>query len=483
MTTEHFDVLIIGAGISGIGAAYYLQTKSPNKSYAILEGRENLGGTWDLFRYPGVRSDSDMYTLGYAFKPWTEAKSIADGPHILSYLKETAEENGIDKHIRYSHKVQTASWSSETSLWTLEVANGENSELTVYTCNFFFQCSGYYNYDAGFTPNFAGRDSFPGPVVHPQFWPQDLEYTDKKVVIIGSGATAVTLLPKIAEKAAHVTMLQRSPTYMVTAPATDPLSTTLRKYFPETFVYRALRWRNVLRGMAVFWYMRKKPARSKDLLIGWLKPQLAADYDIERHFTPSYNPWDQRLCLVPEGDLFTSIRKGDASVVTDHIDTFTEKGILLKSGQELEADVIVTATGLDMQLGGNVALSVDGVPVNYAEKMTYKGMMLSDVPNMAFSMGYTNASWTLKVDVTCEHVCRLLNYMEQHNYQHCVAHCNDDEWDEENMLDFSSGYVQRALEKLPKSGAKKPWKLYQNYVLDLITLGFGKVTHRALKFK
>lgn len=483
MTAEHFDVLVIGAGISGIGAGYYLQTKSPNKSYAILEGRSNMGGTWDLFRYPGIRSDSDMYTLGYAFKPWTEAKSIANGPNILKYLKETAAEYGIDKHIRYNQKVQKASWSSEESLWTLEVATGEQGKATTYTCNFFFQCSGYYNYDAGFTPDFAGRERFSGPVIHPQFWPEDLDYNDKKVVIIGSGATAVTLLPKIAENAEHVTMLQRSPTYMVSAPATDPLSSKLRKYLPEKFIYRILRWRNVLMGMAMFWYMRKKPERSKDLLIGWLKPQLDAGYDIERHFTPSYKPWDQRLCLVPEGDLFTAIRKGDASVVTDHVDTFTESGILLKSGEELQADIIVTATGLDMQLGGNIAVFVDGEPVDYSKKMTYKGMMLSDIPNMAFAMGYTNASWTLKVDITCEHVCRILNYMDQHHYKSCVPHCNEDEWEEEDMLDFSSGYVQRALGKLPKSGARKPWKLYQNYVLDLITLGFGKVTHRALRFK
>lgn len=483
MTTEHFDVLVVGAGISGIGAGYYLQNKCPNRSYAILEGRENLGGTWDLFKYPGIRSDSDMYTLGYAFKPWTEPKSIADGPNILKYLQETAEENGINKHIRFKHKVKSASWSSEDALWTLEVERGDDKDVATYTCNFFFQCNGYYNYDAGYTPEFKGRDSFKGDIIHPQHWPEDYDYSGKKVVIIGSGATAVTLLPEMAKQAEHVTMLQRSPTYMVSAPATDPFSTWLRKYFPEKVIYRILRSRNVLMGMFVFWYMRKRPERAKDQLINWVKPQLDPDFDIKKHFTPSYKPWDQRLCLVPEGDLFQAIKRGDASVATDHIDTFNENGILLQSGEQLDADLVVTATGLDMRLGGGIAISIDGEPVNFADKMTYKGMMLSDVPNMAFAMGYTNASWTLKVDITCDHVCRLLNYIDENGYKQFTPHCGADEWDEEDMLDFSSGYVQRALDKLPKSGTKKPWKLHQNYILDRIALTWGKVTHKALQFR
>lgn len=483
MIKQHLDVIVAGAGISGIGAGYYLKKYCSGKSFAIMEGRASIGGTWDLFRYPGIRSDSDMYTLGYAFRPWTEAKSIADGPNILKYLKETAEEYGIDQHIRFEHKIVSASWSSEDNLWTLQIAAGDAKEMHTFTCNFFFQCSGYYNYDAGYTPEFKGRERFKGRVVHPQFWPDDINYNDKNVIIIGSGATAVTLLPKMAKIANHVTMLQRSPTYMVSAPATDPFSTKLRKYLPEKFVYRALRWRNVLRGIGVFWYMRKYPDRSKEMLINWLKPQLEEGYDIEQHFTPSYKPWDQRLCLVPDGDLFQSIAKGDASVVTDHIDTFTEKGILLKSGKELEADLIVTATGLDMQMGGNVAMSVDGEEINLAEKMTYKGMMLSDVPNLAFAMGYTNASWTLKVDLTCDHICRLLNHMDQHGYKRAIPRCGADEWEPEDMLDFTSGYVQRALERLPKSGTKKPWKLNQNYVLDLISLRYGKVDSKALEFK
>lgn len=481
--SEHLDVLVVGAGISGIGAGYYLQNKCPNRSYAILEGRADLGGTWDLFRYPGIRSDSDMYTLGYAFKPWMAAKSIADGADILSYLRETAEENGIDQNIRFKHQVQSVAWSSETNRWTVEVARGEEGELVQMTCNFLFLCSGYYNYKAGYTPDFSGTERFPGDIVHPQHWTEDIQYEGKNVVVIGSGATAVTLMPELAKKAAHVTMLQRSPTYMVSAPATDPLSSRLRGFLPERFIYRLMRWKNVLRGMLMFWYMRSRPEKTKKALIGWVREWLGDGYDVDRHFTPSYNPWDQRLCLVPDGDLFKAINKGKASVVTDHIDTFTERGILLKSGQELPADLVVTATGLDMQLAGNIPVSVDGKAIKFSEKMTYKGMTLSDVPNMAFAMGYTNASWTLKVDLTCDYVCRLLNHMQRHGYQKCVASCGEGDWEEDEMISFSSGYIKRALHQLPKQGSKHPWKLYQNYVLDLLTLGFGRVGDKAMEFK
>ena len=479
---EHFDVLVVGAGLSGIGAGYHLQANSPNKTYAILEGRETIGGTWDLFRYPGIRSDSDMYTLGYSFKPWREAKAIADGPSILNYVRETAEANGIDKHIRYGHQVKRASWSSEDAVWTVEAEVGSDKTPVSLTCGFLFMCSGYYDYAAGYQPDFPGMASFKGPFVHPQHWPKDLDYTGKKVVVIGSGATAVTLVPAMAQNAAHVTMLQRSPTYVVSRPAEDAMANKLREKLPAMLAYHIIRWRNVLGGMYFFNLARKKPEQVKAGIIDMVRQQMGPDYDVATHFTPRYNPWDQRMCLVPDADLFDALKAGKAEVVTDQIEAITETGIKLTSGKTLDADVIVSATGLKMQLLSGVEFIVDGTRADLSKSMSYKGMMYSDVPNLASSFGYTNASWTLKCDLTCEYVCRILNYMDKRGYAFGVPRKSDPNLAEEPWLDFSSGYVQRALDQLPRQGTKRPWKLYQNYALDLMTLRFGAVDDGSMEF-
>jgi monooxygenase len=485
MSSEHFDVLIVGAGLSGIGAGYHLQEKCPGKSYAILEGRDCIGGTWDLFRYPGIRSDSDMFTMGYSFKPWTEPKAIAEGTKILNYVRETAADNGIDQKIRFNHRVKLASWSSQDARWTVEAERraGEGGPETVrFTCSFLFMCSGYYKYEEGYTPEFAGSADFAGRIVHPQKWPEDLDYAGKHVVVIGSGATAMTLVPEMAKTAAHVTMLQRSPTYVVARPAEDALANNLRRNLPAKLAYHTIRWRNVLLGMYFFQLSRRKPERVKQLILGGVKMALGPDYDVATHFTPRYNPWDQRLCLVPDGDLFKAIRDQRASVVTNHIDTFTQKGIRLKDGRELEADIIVTATGLVMQLLGGMEVSVDGRAIDFAKTLTYKGMMYSDVPNLASSFGYTNASWTLKCDLTCGYVCRLINYMDRHGYKYCMPHNLDSTVTEAPWLDFSSGYVQRAVAKMPKQGSKRPWRLYQNYALDIVTLRYGKIDDGVMQY-
>lgn len=473
MTIEHFDVVVVGAGLSGIGAGYHLQTMSPDRSYVILEGRADLGGTWDLFRYPGIRSDSDMYTLGYSFKPWTEAKAIADGPSILKYVRETARDHGIQEHIRFKHHVKSAAWSTADARWTVE-AEGPDGPVR-YTCNFLFMCSGYYNYARGHTPEWKGAESFAGRIVHPQFWPNDLDYAGKKIVVIGSGATAVTLIPAMADTAAHVTMLQRSPTYVVSRPAEDAAANWLRSKLPAKLAYRMIRWRNVLFGMFFFNMARKRPAKVRDRLIGMVRDELGPEYDIDRHFTPKYNPWDQRLCLVPDSDLFNALRSGKASVVTDTIDHFTASGIALASGEELAADVVVTATGLELQLLSDVAFSLDGAPVDLSKTFNYKGMMFSDVPNMATSFGYTNASWTLKADLTCAYVCRLLNTMKARGLRQATPRVGDADLTPAPFLDFSSGYVTRAMEKFPKQGSKAPWRVHQNYARDLLALRYGSV--------
>jgi cation diffusion facilitator CzcD-associated flavoprotein CzcO len=481
MTVEHFDVVVVGAGLSGVGAGYHLQTLCPTKTYVILEGRENIGGTWDLFRYPGIRSDSDMYTLGYSFRPWTEAKAIADGPAILKYVRETARDFGVDRHIRFRHTVKRASWSSADARWTVEVEVGPDKTPARFTCGFLFACSGYYDYAEGHRPTWAGEDAFAGRIVHPQFWPEDLDYTGKKVVVIGSGATAVTLVPEMAKTAAHVTMLQRSPTYMASRPAEDALANKLRERLPAKLAYDLIRWRNVLFGMWFFNLSRKKPEQVKERLIQMVRDQLPADYDVGTHFTPTYNPWDQRLCLVPDNDMFEAIKAGSASVVTDHIERFTPDGILLKSGRMLEAEVVVTATGLKLSLLGGVQVDVDGRPVEFSQTFSYKGMMYSGVPNLASSFGYTNASWTLKCDLTCEYVCRLINHMDRRGFAACTPELTETV-EEQPWLDFSSGYVQRSIHLFPKQGTKAPWKLHQNYALDLLTLRYGKVDDSAMRF-
>ena len=473
---EHFDVLVVGAGISGIGAGYYLQSQSPDRTYAILEGRPRLGGTWDLFRYPGIRSDSDMYTLGYAFKPWTEPKAIADGPSILKYLNETAQQYGIDKHIRYGHHVDSAAWSSDEARWTV-TATTADGRVTL-TCNFLFMCSGYYNYAKGHSPDFAGTADFAGRIVHPQFWPSDLDYTGKNVVVIGSGATAVTLVPAMADAAKHITMLQRSPTYIVARPAEDKLANNLRKWLPAKMAYGLIRWRNVLFGLFFFTQMRKHPDKAKERIINMVRDELPG-HDIETHFTPRYNPWDQRLCLVPDGDLFQALRDGKAEIVTDTIERFVPEGIALASGKTLPADVVVTATGLELQLLSDVKFSVDGAAKELSQTMNYKGMMYSGIPNLASSFGYTNASWTLKADLTCAYVCRLLNTMTKRGLRQATPQPGAPVG-EEPFLDFSSGYVQRSIDKFPRQGDRKPWKVHQNYMKDLMALRYGSVDNEMV---
>jgi cation diffusion facilitator CzcD-associated flavoprotein CzcO len=479
---EHVDVLIVGAGLSGIGAACHLQQRCPGKSYAILEARESIGGTWDLFRYPGIRSDSDMYTLGYVFRPWREAKSIADGSSILEYIRETAVDHGVQGKIRFDHRAMRAEWSSEQALWTVRARRGETGETVEITCSFLFMCSGYYRYDQGFLPEFAGAERFAGRIVHPQHWDESLDYEGKRVVVIGSGATAVTLVPAMAEKAAHVTMLQRSPSYIVSLPAEDPVARLLRRFLPARAAYPIMRWKNVLLTMASFQLSRRRPRLMKRLVRKALERQLPADFDIDLHFTPNYDPWDQRLCLVPNGDLFEALADGSASIVTDRIDTITETGIRLESGAELDADVVVAATGLNLLALGGIELTVDDREVVLGETMSYKGMMLSDVPNMAFAVGYTNASWTLKCDLTCEYVCRLLNHMDEHGYARCAPRNRDPTVVERPFIDFSSGYVLRSIESFPKQGSKTPWRLHQNYALDIVGLRRGSVQDGAMEF-
>ncbi len=478
---EHFDVLIVGAGLSGIDAAYHLQTKCPSKTFIILEGRNAIGGTWDLFRYPGVRSDSDMYTLGFGFRPWRDKKSIAGGPAILKYLQETAREFGIDRKIRFSHQVARASWSSPEALWTIHVT-GPDGKPVQFTCNFLYMCSGYYDYSGGYMPGWPGMDQYRGRLVHPQRWPEGLDYNGKRIVVIGSGATAVTLVPELAKSAAHVTMLQRSPSYIVARPSEDPIAKWTLRYLPASLAHHLVRWKNVLLGMYFYNAARRKPDGTKKVLLGYVREFLGPDYDIEKHFSPRYNPWDQRLCLVPDGDLFLSIRSGKVSIATDEIETFTETGLRLKSGEELEADIIVTATGLKLKLLGGLQLSIDGAAVNPAQSIGYKGMMNSDIPNFAWCFGYTNASWTLKCDLTSKYVCRLLNYMDAHGYAYCTPRRRDASIVEESAITMTSGYLQRSSAILPKQGSKKPWKLYQNYAMDLAALRFGKVNDGTMEF-
>jgi cation diffusion facilitator CzcD-associated flavoprotein CzcO len=471
---EHFDVVVVGAGISGIGAGYFLQRDCPDRTYVILEGRARSGGTWDLFRYPGIRSDSDMYTLGYSFKPWTQAKAIADGPSILRYLDETAREHGIDQHIRHQHRVVAASWSTPDARWSVTVERGAERERVEFTCNFLFMCSGYYNYDAGYLPHFEGREDFAGTIVHPQHWPAGLDYAGKRVVVIGSGATAVTLVPEMAKTAAHVTMLQRSPTYIVSRPSEDGIANWLRAKLPGGLAYRLTRIKNIALGQFFYRIARKKPEKTKERIVQMVRDELGPDYDVATHFTPSYNPWDQRICLVPDADLFAVIREGAASVVTDHIERFEADGIRLKSGELLPADVIVTATGLDLQLMGGVPFTVDGARVEPAQSLGYKAMMYSDIPNLASSFGYTNASWTLKSDLTCAYVARLLNTMKKRGLRQATPRVGADVT-REDFLSFTSGYVQRAIDRFPKQGDKRPWRVHQNYTLDLIDLKFGGI--------
>jgi cation diffusion facilitator CzcD-associated flavoprotein CzcO len=476
---EHFDVLIVGAGLSGIGAAAHLRLECPDKSFAILEGREAIGGTWDLFRYPGVRSDSDMFTLGYRFRPWTDPKAIADGPAILKYINKTAQEFDLERTIRYRHRVTRASWTSHDARWTVDVQTGET--VGQVTCSFLYLCTGYYDYESGYTPEWPGVDRFRGPIIHPQKWPEDLDYTGKRVVVIGSGATAVTLVPAMAEKAANVTMLQRSPTYIVSRPSEDKIANALRSILPSRAAYAITRWKNILYNQFFYSLARWRPEIMKRLIEKGVVNELGDDCDLG-DFTPRYNPWDQRLCLVPDSDLFRVIREGSASIVTDEIESFTETGLRLRSGKDLDADIVVTATGLLMKIMAGLDLEVDNQPVDLSKTMAYKGMMYSDIPNLASAFGYTNASWTLKCDLTAQYVCRLLNYMDKHRYAICVARLNDPSVEAVPAVDFNSGYVLRALPTLPSQGSKTPWRLHQNYIKDILMLRHGRVNDGVMEF-
>lgn len=479
---EHFDIIIVGGGLSGVNAAYHIQNSCRGKSYVILEGRDAIGGTWDLFRYPGIRSDSDMFTFGYPFRPWHSNAAIADGESIRTYIRETAEAYGIDRKIRFGHRVKGASWSSADAVWTIEAERGADHEPVRFTCDFLFGCTGYYDYAAGYTPEFAGVADFKGRVIHPQQWPEGLDYKDKKVIVIGSGATAVTIIPVIAETAAHVTMLQRSPTYVVSRPTDDALAKSLRRYLPTGIAFSIARWYYVLFGLYFFNLSRRKPDAVKQWIVSQARAQLGADYDVKTHFTPRYNPWDQRLCLAPDADFFNAIKAGKADVVTDQIATFTETGIRLQSGRELTADIVITATGLKLQLLGGIRILVDGRPVKLGETMNFKGVMFSDVPNLFGTFGYTNASWTLKSDLTSAYVARLINYMDRHGYVVCTPRQRDASVASQPLIDFSSGYIQRGLDQLPRQGSRKPWRLNQNYVWDLLSLRFGSVNDSALEF-
>ena len=479
VTTEHFDVLVIGAGLSGIGAGFRLQTECPHKSYAILEGRSSLGGTWDLFRYPGIRSDSDMFTLGYPFRPWTGAKSIAEGPAILAYLRETAEEYGIDRHIRFNQRAISASWSSDASRWAVESqvlgANGTVRETFSYTCDFLYTCCGYYSYKEGFTPDFEGIDGYTGRLIHPQKWPEDLDYGGRRIVVIGSGATAVTLVPAIAKDAAHVTMLQRSPTYITSLPSKDVLADKIRDLFPESLGHLIVRWKNVLLTLLFYQLSLRAPKTMRKFITGAAAKALPPNIGVEPHFVPIYDPWDQRMCLVPDGDFFKALRSGKADVVTDRIERFTADGIQLESGGELQADIIVTATGLNLVALGEMRITVDGEHVNPADTYTYRGYMLSGIPNFALCVGYTNASWTLRADLTSMSVCRLLNHMDSKGYTRAVPTIDESSVEARPLLGLSSGYIRRAGGVLPRQGSKDPWRLRQNYVLDAFATRFGNI--------
>ena len=477
---QHVDVLIVGAGLSGIGTAVHLQRHCPEQRYAILEARPAMGGTWDLFRYPGVRSDSDMYTLGYAFKPWANPQAIADGPSIRRYIRETAVENGVNAQIRYGQRLVSADWSSAESLWRVEIEQVDSGERRQLSAGMLDLCAGYYRYDQGYRPHFEGEQDFGGTLVHPQHWPEALDYAGKQVVVIGSGATAVTLVPAMATSAAKVTMLQRSPSYLFSLPGQDALAEGLKRRLPALLAYRLVRLKNIGLGMLFFNFARRWPDRARRRLQGLVRQQLPAGYDIARHFTPSYKPWDQRVCLVPDGDFFKALHAGTAEVVTDQIERFTAQGILLKSGRELPADIIVTATGLQINAPSETWFAVDGQVVDFSQTMVYKGMMYSGVPNLINTFGYTNASWTLKADLTAGYLCRLLRHMGRHGLAVATPQA-DAAVQPRPYLDFSSGYVQRALASLPKQGDRQPWRLYQNYLLDLLMLRFGRLADGTLQ--
>ena len=478
--TKHYNLIIIGAGLSGIGTACHYKRDCGDDDFAILESRAVMGGTWDLFRYPGIRSDSDMHTLGYNFKPWTEAKAIADGPSILRYIKETAAEYDLDKHIHYNTRVISMNWVSGAAHWHIITEDQEGARRDIFA-NFVISCAGYYKYDAGYNPVFEGRDDFNGPIIHPQQWPQDLDYAGKKIIVIGSGATAVTLVPNLAQTASHVTMLQRSPSYVASLPAKDRIANGLRKILPKDLAYQLTRKKNILLTDYINALSRDKPKRLKRRLRRGVRKHLGPDYDIDTHFTPSYNPWEQRLCLVPDADLFTVINSGKADVVTDHIERFTQDGILLKSGEEVKADIIITATGLRIRVFGDIKIKVDGTPMDPAQHFTYNGMMFDAVPNFASIFGYVNASWTLRADLIAQYMCRLFNHMKDKGYKCAVPRAPKD-MQARPWVDFDAGYIQRALDIMPKQGDRDPWQNIQNYKRDRKIIGGGQIDDGVMEF-
>ena len=481
MSEDHVDVLIIGAGLSGIGAASHLEREAPNKSYAILESRGAMGGTWDLFRYPGIRSDSDMHTLGYSFKPWKHERAIADGPAILDYIRETAREYDVEKHIRYNQRATKISWDSDRAVWTVTIGQ-EGANASTLSCNFIYSCTGYYRYDQGYTPDFPDIEQFKGQVIHPQLWPEDLDYADKNVVVIGSGATAITVVPEMAKTAKHVTMLQRSPTYVVSRPGQDAFALRMNRWLPSKLAYLVTRWKNVSMQALLYQYSRRRPQKMKEFLLSLTRRELRGAVDVDTHFNPKYNPWDQRLCLVPDSDLFRSLRKGTSSVVTDHIKRFTKTGIKLESGDLLKADIVVSATGLELLPMGGMEIQIDDKIMALPDTLGYRGMMLSNIPNFVLAAGYTNASWTLKCDLTSEYVCRMLNHMDKKGFAYCVPRNRDPAMERVSFLDLASGYVDRSIDRFPKQGLKSPWKLYQNYLLDILSLRFGALSDKELEY-
>jgi monooxygenase len=482
MAAEHVDVLIVGAGISGVGAACHLRMKRPGTTIAVLEGRDAIGGTWDLFRYPGVRSDSDMFTLGFSFRPWTGAKAIADGDSIRGYIRDTAREYGVDKDIRFNHRVVSAGWSTPAARWTVHAEHTGTGERATFTCRFLHLGTGYYRYDAGYTPDLPGIERFSGTVVHPQHWPADLDHTGKRVVVIGSGATAVTIVPAMAADAAHVTMLQRSPSYIVSMPARDRIADALRRWLPARAAYAATRWKNVRLTMMIYGLSRRRPDLMRGLFRRGAVRQLPAGYDVDTHFGPRYAPWDERLCLAPDGDIYTAIRAGHASVVTGTIDTFTEDGIRLTDGTDLPADIVVAATGLVLQAGGGIALRVDGEPIDMPNSVLYKGMMLAGVPNLSMTVGYINASWTLRADLVSDYVCRLLRHMDEHGYDICEPVAPPTA-DRVPLLELSAGYIRRGVDALPKQGTATPWRMQQHYPRDRRMMRRGRIADAGIRFR
>lgn len=480
---SHVDVLVVGAGLSGVAAGYYLQTLCPKRSYAILEMRQAIGGTWDLFRYPGIRCDSDMFSLGYPFRPWEGEETIANGDRIRDYIEDTARELGIDRHIRFCHKVVSADWRSAEGRWYLGVERTDTGERVEWSARFVISCSGYYDYDRGYTPAFPGRERFTGQFVHPQFWSDNIDYENKRVVVIGSGATAVTLIPAMAERAAKVTMLQRSPSYLLKVDRSEAITAWLRRVLPPKIASSVIRWRYKIRFMAFYHYTRWFPKHARRNLMNGVRSELGESFDVEKHFNPRYNPWDQRVCFDPDGEFFAALRSGKAEVVTDHIESFTETGIRLRSGEELDADLVVSATGLIIKILGGIEATLDGEPIVVPQKLFYRGAMLSDVPNFALVIGYTNATWTLKVELVHQYVCRLLNRMEEEGHDVAVPRLSGAAVETRPLIDMSSGYLARAQDQLPKNGSRKPWKLYQNYILDRLMLRHGRIDDGVLEFR